>query len=458
MSYIKSYGTAFPYYRAEDTILHPKGRKNTARAVCYTDEDIITLAYEASKECIAGNESLIDAVFFATSTPVFHNRYHASFLTDLLGLPASTYALDFVNTSRSGTDALTLANDLVNCGKYKNVLVVASDVDFPGIGEEMYSNTGHAACALLITKPDGIAEITDTATISSCMAEEFTYKNNFIRLDARYSREEGFKKNMFQVVNSLKDNKSKTDKIILNSSYSKLAGPVFIKSGYTETQFSKDILTAKTGNTGAAHALLLLINELENDPKNILLIDYTNGSNIFHIQLKNSISIKSLQSKLSSSEAVLSYQDYLLLRKEGNFNSVKYKTREMFTSEMMNEREKEAFIHLKGMKCDNCGTSYFIKTARCKKCKGEKFSTIKLSDKGKVYSFTKEHYFPVSFPPITMLVIDLEGGGRVTVQQTNTMYPERNTLTIGSEVKLVLRKMIEHDQKPNYFFKAIALS
>ena len=124
---------------------------------------------------------------------------------------------------------------------------------------------------------------------------------------------------------------------------------------------------------------------------------------------------------------------------------------------MMNEREKEAFIHKIGMKCDKCNTVYFIHTARCKKCKGEKFTKFRLSDTGIVYSFTKEHYFPVAFPPLTMAVIDLDGGGRVTLQQSNTMYPDKNNLQIGSKVKLVLRKMTERDEKPNYFLKAIAI-
>lgn len=453
MSYIKSYGAAFPFYRIDDTTLHPKGRKNTSRTICYTDEDIITLAYEASKECLTSNTETIDALFFATSTPVFHNRYHASFLADLLGIPVSIYCLDFINTTKSGTDALLLANDLVYAGKHKNILVVASDVDFPGIGEEIFSNTGHASCALLISSQNGFAEIKNTFVINSFVAEEFTYKNNFIRLDSRYSREEGFKKNMMEVIKLLQGS---SDKIILNSLYSKLAGPVFMKSGFSETQFSRDSISSKTGNTGSAHALLLLVNELENGSINNLLIDYTNGSNILQVQLQENIEIKIVQNKLSGFHTVNSYQDYLLLRKEGNFNSVKHKTKDIFSSEMMNDREKEAFIHLKGMQCENCGTSYYIKTVRCKKCKCEIFRNIKLSDKGKVYSFTSEHYFPVAFPPITMAVIDLDGGGRVTIQQTNTMYPEKNNLKIGSKVRLVLRKMTEGDGKPNYFFKAIA--
>jgi uncharacterized OB-fold protein len=126
----------------------------------------------------------------------------------------------------------------------------------------------------------------------------------------------------------------------------------------------------------------------------------------------------------------------------------------MFSSEMMQEREKETLLYLKGLKCDECGTIYYLKSARCKKCKCDKFSVVQLKNSGTVYALTSEHYFPSSFPPIIMLVIDLDGGGRMTVQQTDTMYPEKNKIEIGSKVKLVLRKMIENDVKPNYFWKA----
>jgi uncharacterized OB-fold protein len=55
-----------------------------------------------------------------------------------------------------------------------------------------------------------------------------------------------------------------------------------------------------------------------------------------------------------------------------------------------------------------------------------------------------------------MVVIDLDGGGRLTVQQTDDMYPsESNLIKIGDKVKLVFRKMMENDKKPNYFWKCI---
>ena len=128
----------------------------------------------------------------------------------------------------------------------------------------------------------------------------------------------------------------------------------------------------------------------------------------------------------------------------------------MFSSEMISERDKEMLLRLKGSKCESCDTIYYIKALRCNACKSNKLSQVQLSKRGTVYSVTSEYYFPNSFTPTNMVVIDLDGGGRLTVQQTDDMYPsESNLIKIGDKVKLVFRKMMENDKKPNYFWKCI---
>ena len=453
MSTIISYGIALPHFRIEDSILNPKGKKGVMKAVCYTDEDIITLAYEAAKDIPKGN---IDGIFFATSTPVFQNRYHASYLADLLNLNQGILALDFTAGSRSGTDALLLAHEFIDTGKYNNILVVAADVVFPETGKELTAPFGHGVCALLLSNEKGNTEITTAKSFSSALAEEFTYKLNDIQYDPRFSRDAGFKNNVSFSLKNIVKNPKTIDAVILNSLYARMAGGIFAKEGFEESQFAKDTLTSKIGNTGSAHALLLLINELENGKKNILLADYTNGTNYFEIKSTGAPKKKLLQEQLSSFDLINSYQDYLLIKKAGDFKSSQYSTKEMFSSEMMAEREKDTLLYLKGFKCEECGTIYYLKSTRCKKCKCDKFSIVQLNKTGTVYTLTNEHYFPASFPPIAMLVIDLDGGGRITVQQTDTMFPDKNNITIGSKVKLVLRKMIENDAKPNYFWKAIS--
>src|SRR3972149_4095173 len=132
MSHIKSYGIALPHFRIEENMLHPKGKKGVMKAVCFSDEDVITLAYEASCRILNTQHPIpntsIDGIFFATSSPVFQDRYHAAYLADLLNLPQGILALDFINSARSGTDALLLANELIDSGKYKNILVIVSEV------------------------------------------------------------------------------------------------------------------------------------------------------------------------------------------------------------------------------------------------------------------------------------------------------------------------------------------
>jgi hydroxymethylglutaryl-CoA synthase len=472
MSLIISYGYYFPKYQVADSVLFPNGKQGKS-AVAYVDEDVLTLAYEATDKCLNNQEIQVDALFFATNTPVFKNRYHSSFLANALNLGDNITALDFTGSPRAGTDALLLANQLIDARVHKNILVVVSEIDYPGIGEEQLSPFGHAGCAFLLGSNEipgimTIGEIKYTRSFSASIAETFTYKGNKIAYDPRFSRDAGFKNNIKNTLEILFNSDSQSpissaaigscNAVILNSQFAKLAVGLFIKAGFTQKQILNDNISAHAGYTGANHALLQLIDSLENKNKNILLFDYFNGTNVISIELFSDNSANKLQAGFSFTRSIKTYQDYLKLRKAGNFTSVNYNPVEMFSSEMMNEREKENSLYLNGFKCEACNSVYLIKTARCKNCRGDKFSLQKLQRTGTVYSLTKEHYFPSSFSPITMAVIDLAGGGRITLQLTDDLYPEdKNKIEIGSKVILVWRKMLENGIKPDYFWKAKVL-
>ena len=457
MSSLLSYGTYFPHYHVEDKVLSPRFGRKGKRSVSFVDEDIITQAYEAAQNCFSslpsslhGLKGTVDAVFFATTSLVFKGRYHASFLADLLNLPQEITALDFCLTPRAGTDALMLAHQLIDAGIHKNILVVASEINFSEVGEEARNSFGHAAVALLVGKEKGFAEIISAKSFSSAIAENFFYKNERVSLDPRYSRDAGFKNNIKSALEKCGVKAAESDAVILNSLFAKLAGGIFFKAGFKEEQFAKDNLTSNIGFTGSCHALLQLVDAIENKKKSILLFDYFNGINVLSIHVSTAFT----SNQFKKDSAGISYQDYLTLLKAGNFNSTRYQSSEMFSSEMMNEREKETLIWLNGLQCNECKTIYLIKSARCKKCKCEKFSKRELHRTGIVYSLTKEYYFPSSFPPITMAVIDLDGGGRITVQMTDDLFDEgKNKIQIGSKVKLVLRKMMENGKRPDYFWK-----
>ncbi len=449
MSFIKKYGVALPHYRISDKVLHPRLGRKGQHAVCYVDEDIITLAYQAAK--MVGDK--VDALLFATTTPVFKDRYHASYMADLLGLEEGILALDMGTTSRAGTDALVLAEKLLSGGSHQNILIIAAEVGYPAIGGELKTDFGHAAIALLLSNKSGLAEVKRARTYSSAIAEEFVYKGAKTKYDPRFARTEGFKKNLALVLDQEEIDPTSVDQFYLNSPFAKIGFGQLKKAGFDLQKQLRDDESGKViGQTGAAHGLLTLVGSLENNKGTTILLDYLNGTNFIevngHAANTNSFNGHPVQ--------IENYHDYLQLRKQGKFEGKGYQAIEVFSSEMMQQREKDTLLRLKGFKCESCGTVYYLKAARCNGCKADQFTQVQLSKTGTVYSITSEHYFPSSFGPTNMVVIDLDGGGRVTVQQTDDMFPtEDNIIKIGDKVKLVLRKMMENDKKPNYFWKCI---
>ncbi len=451
MSYIEKYEVVVPRFTVNSALLDPHTRP-AKRCICYTDEDLITLAYSAATKLLEGSDAP-DAILFATSTPLFQSRYHASFLAGLLGIPDGLYAMDIVTTERAGTDALLLADKLVHAGQYKRILLVVATVDFPDTETKKDMPLSHAAIAMLITGNKGAVEITDTRSFSSSMTEDFIYKKNPVQYDARFSRNAGFKNCFTKAWSAVSPDPENTTGLIINSLYAKMVNGIVSKSGFKPEQLTRDTIFSRYGYTGACHALLLMINSMASQEGNYWLFDYRNGINAIGFKVH-----KTTRNCLPGSDHFMEVKhisDYQKLLRQGDFNHPGYKQQEMFSSEMMYEREKDKIIFLKGTKCMKCNSVYLLGTRFCPSCGSDEFTAIQLSKTGVVYTLTAEYYFPSSFPPIYMVVIDLDGGGRITVQQTDDLDKEGSKLKIGDRVKLVLRSMIENGTKPDYFWKCI---
>ena len=371
--------------------------------------------------------------------------------------------MDFTGSVRSATDALLLADQLLQTPNFRKILLLAADTWFPAIGKELeqIGREGHAGCALLLGKEGGLASIDASRSYSNPLTEEFTYKGREVQLDARFGREAGFLSGMTL---ALKDflahggwKPEEIGSVILNSIHARSAAGLFQKAGFdAEKQFFADRVQSLTGRTGVCHPILQLVHALQKQPGTVLLLDYHNGTNAFLVGNAGHTPAadRALDARMSATEAIESYQDYLLLEKYGNAASLHGGRQEIFSSDSMLEREKENILHLKGFSCPKCGTVYLMKAQRCNACGNTDVEPRKLSTHGTVFTYTQEYYFPSAFPPVAMTVVDLDGGGRVTVQMTDELHPAPlDGSFIGTKVRLVLRKMIENDTKPNYFWK-----
>ncbi len=122
-------------------------------------------------------------------------------------------------------------------------------------------------------------------------------------------------------------------------------------------------------------------------------------------------------------------------------------------------REIPQRYRLEAAKCSNCGAASFPPRLVCPECKGRAFQTIRLSEEGKLITFTVVRVGADKFSretPFAVGIVELDHGVRLTTQITDA---DLNSLKIGQKVKLVFRK-IQDDGRAGihcYGYKAITL-
>ena len=118
-----------------------------ARAVCNWDEDALTLAVEAARECLRVGTALPAALTLASTTLPFQDRSNATLVAAALDLPAATETLDVTGTLRAATTALAQAAGRSDA---RRTLIVAADARTAKPGSAQELQFGAAAAALLV--------------------------------------------------------------------------------------------------------------------------------------------------------------------------------------------------------------------------------------------------------------------------------------------------------------------
>ena len=120
-------------------------------------------------------------------------------------------------------------------------------------------------------------------------------------------------------------------------------------------------------------------------------------------------------------------------------------------------REIPRRYRLEAGKCSKCGFIAFPHRLICPECGNRKFEEIKLSDTGKLVSFTTIQTGPTEFSdqvPYNVGIIELDDGARITAQIADTTA---ENLKIGGKVRLEFRKVQQdgHAGIIKYGYKAV---
>jgi len=460
---ITAYSLYLPRLRLERALIaRAWGTPQAAGAVAVAnyDEDALTMATDAALGCFTDDEAPgIDGVYFASTSAPYREKQVASVVATACDLPRRVQTTDFSGSVRAGISALLAAINAVRAGALEDVLVTAADTRMAAPESEIEGLLGDAAAAVRVGSGDVIAEVIDAAFLS----EEFTHlwrtdTERFLQaFPGRFSYSYGYARDLGEAIRALLTRQNlKPDaiaKLALYSPDGRAASDLAKELGFDpKRQLAPSVLSA-SGSAGAADPLLALGAVLDDAaPGDLIIVGaYGEGADALLLRATDKLprrrAERSWKHWLDSGLLLPSYEKYLKYRRVIDVDE---------PGEAINNvlefKELKQDVRLYGSRCDSCGTVQFPIARVCIKCLArDRLSDHKLRKQGTVFTFTVDHLIANLEHPLPMVVVDLDGGGRLYLQVTDFTEQE---VTIGQPVTLTFRRLHEGGGNHNYFWKA----
>jgi len=441
------------------------------RTMCNWDEDAVTMAVEAARNCLAAASFAPDAVAFASTSAPFADRQHAGVIATALSLGDDVASIDVGSSQRAGVSALLQGIAGVRSGLYRSVLVVASDkrrTKAASAGELAY---GDGAAALTIGERNTLLEFVaaHSSTVDfvdhfRAAGEEFDYG-----WEERWIRDEGLAKIVPPVVTKalqkagLKPNQ--LDHFIMPSTIGRAVAGIARQIGIPDKAV-RDNLDAVCGETGVAHPLVMLLHALETSIKpgqTVLLVGFGQGCDAVVFRATDAVGgvatdrgiVAALANRLEETnyQKYLAFNELITLEKGMRAERDDYKTALTVTY-----RKRDMLLGLVGGRCTQCGTLQFPRTDICvnPQCKAmhtqEPFSFR--DERASVLTWSADYLTYTADPPSHYGMITFDNGGRFMTDFTDVDVGE---VEVGMTVRMMFRvKSYDHLRGfVRYFWKAV---
>ncbi len=442
------------------------------RSFCNWDEDSLTMASEAARDCLRGLDKYsIDALLLCSTTMPFADRSNAVLLKTVLNLKDNVLTQDLASSLRAGTSGLIAGLNLVQSGEIQNALIVASDRRETKAAYFYEMWFGDGAAAVTVGKSNVIAEFKGSYSVAHDFVDH--YRGRLNRFDymweERWVRDEGYAKIIPETVGCL------MDKLFLKTTdIDKFIFPCFFKAEHRNIAKKLGITPEKVvdnmhevcGETGAAHPLVMFVHTLEQAKpgERILLAGFGQGCDAMYFVVTENI--KELRPKvgitgsLENKKTVENYSKFLKFR---DLLNTEMGIRAEFPSQTAMTvlwRKRKMLLGMVGGKCRKCGTAQWPKMDICvnPECRAlnsqddYEFAEVP----AQVKSFTGDLLAVSVDPPAIYGMVQFEGGGRFMADFTDC---ELNEVRVGQRVRLAFRKRYTDKERgfTGYFWKAIPL-
>jgi len=440
------------------------------RSMCNYDEDSLTMAVAASMDCLIGKDKTkIDAGYLCSTSLPFLDRQNAGIMTTALNLRSDINTADFTSSQRAGTTGLLTALDVIKSGNRKSILVTASDKrqTRPAGFYEMWFGDG--AASILVGDEGVVAEFLGSYSVTYDFVDHYRgSKSEFdYTWEERWLREEGYSKIIPEAVNGL----FKKLNITMND-VQKLVFPCFFKAehksigkklGATPDKLA-DTMHEVTGETGVAHAILMLVGALETAKPGdgILLAGFGQGCDALYFKVTENIAKlperAGLKGSLANKKTTDNYMKFLKFRDLLNPEMGIRAEAPVQTTMTALWRNRKMVLGFVGGKCRDCGTAQFPLADLCVNPACGHMGTLEdyefANIKARVRSFTGDLLAVSVDPPAIYGMVQFEGGGRFMMDFTDS---ELNDIKIGMPVKMSFRRRVVDTVRgfSQYFWKAV---
>jgi 3-hydroxy-3-methylglutaryl CoA synthase len=448
-----------------------KGLAKGERAMCNWDEDALTMAVEAARDCLGqADRTRLNRITLASTTLPYKDRQNAAILAEALNLKETIASLDIASSLRCGTSALLAAFDAAKANPTSRGLVVAGEHRRARAASPQELQYGDAASAFLIGSDNVVAELQGQHQVAVDFVDHYRGEGEAFDYywEERWARDEGLLK---IVPAAIADLLSKTsieadgiDHLLLPVATAS-ARRICRATGIAEGALA-DNLADVMGESGAAHPLVMLANCLhEAGPgETIVLVGYGQGCDAIMLRTTDAIGAiakpAGVPGHLARRREETNYNRYLafngLIAQEKGIRAELDKQ----TAVSALYRNRDMVLGFVGGRCEACGTVQFPRSKACVNPNCGKFNTQAphpLSDvKARVQSWTADNLTYSPDPPHHFGMIVFDDGGRLMMDFTDV---EQGAVDVDMTVRMMFR-IKDYDEKRGfrrYFWKAAPL-
>jgi 3-hydroxy-3-methylglutaryl CoA synthase/uncharacterized OB-fold protein len=462
---IVSYGAYLPYWRLERQVLSEalgvSGGSGT-RSVASYDEDTTSMAVEAARVALRGRERPTpEALYFATADPPYLDKTNATAIHAALGLPRAALAVDMAGAVRSAVGALRAALDARG-----PVLVALADMrtGLPGGADEREGGDG--AVAFLVADSSRTAPVVAEPLAAASVSEEFLDRWRLPGEPASRLWEERFGEAAYaplgeaalaEALHLAGVTPAKLARLVVAGPHGRAVRRVAASVGVRREVLGDDLLGV-VGNTGTAHAGLLLADALDRaQPGDLLaVLSLADGADATIWRATDALpagrSPVTVAAQIASARGRVSYATYLTWR--GFLRREPPRRPDPQAPEAPPAFRSEAWkFAFTGSRCQACGTRHLPPQRVCVKCHAvDRMAAERLADvPATIATFTVDRLAYSPSPPMVVAVIDFDGGGRYQCELTDV---DPGAVKLGDRVEMTFRRLLTAGGVHNYFWKA----